>query len=639
MTFRVIAAAGLALFLSRATVFAQPLPATAPAGEKTLLRGADLPPVRVYPTPAGAPVEIVRGGQPRAVVYVAEAKPSATLVRMVQELGEVVKLSTGAELVTVAAPPAPDQAAMIIGDCAESRQAGIEADQLPLEGFEVKTAGKRVFLVGSTQALPPNAGYNDQYGNEGTAWAVADFLERFVGVRWYWPTEVGGRCLTMTDTLTVPAVHYSDEPAFRMREFSNTREGYTRPFASRWEHNNGVTPSAEAIPPELNRIAMAPLLDCLRAGTSWPYKIKVHMPQQVWKDQGLVQQHPELFELKENGERNFSMLCYGNQATLAFLLAGCEAYWDNNPAAMAPWNNHGPSWVTGTCVTVSPFDEPVHCYCPDCAPLYDPTGGGGDGYGSASEIMGRFVKKMCEAVKQRWPDRKVLFLAYTNYTVCPAEVDFPDNLEIQQCTMATGLMRQADARKLMEDNERAWSRKVGGKITTWEYPHRVPEWTNAPVQYPHVIQSYYRDQRDVLAGSFLNAGGISEWSKAAPTDYCLLRLLWNPEMNVDAMLDEMCRRLFGKAAGPARELLRLECDRWEGAPWRESVGDAGRIPARVFADTWPPQVVAQMEKLRQQAREKTKDDLVARQRLAYWTWSFDAFLQEAQEQWALAQKN
>ena len=156
------------------------------------------------------------------------------------------------------------------------------------------------------------------------------------------------------------------------------------------------------------------------------------------------------------------------------------------------------------------------------------------------------------------------------------------------------------------------------------------------MQYPHVLQTYYRDAREVLAGSFLNGGGINEWTKGAPTDYCYMRLLWNPDMNVDAMLDEMCRRLFGKAGGTVRELLRLECDRWETAPWREAVGDSGEVTPVAYTDTWPPEVVAQLDKLYRQAQEEVKGDPVAQQRLAYLNWTWEPFLAEAKEQWAKA---
>lgn len=608
-------------------------PALAGAAESAPLQVADLPPVTVISTPQHDPVEIVKEGRARARVFLAVAEPSAALKHMVQELVEVVRLSTEADLLVVDRMPPKTAPALVIGDCEESREAGIEADKIPVEGFVVKTAPNRVFLVGSTKTLPPNEGRNpgDPYGNEATAWAVADFLERFVGVRWYWPTEVGGRCITKATDLVIPPVHYSDQPVFPMRTFYPPR--YTLPLKSRWFDKDGITMGPPAIPADLKTIEMTPFLTCLRGGNSWPYLIKVHNPQQLWKNPELVKDHPELFALKQNGERNFSMLCYGNEATVDFLVAGGAAYWDKNPEATAPWNKTYVSWVTDTCMTISPGDEPVRCYCPQCSALWDPAAGT---YGSGSKIMGHFVKKVCEKVKQRWPDKKVLYLAYWNYTACPEEIDFPDNLEVQMCTMATGLMRQPAARQEMEKYLRAWSKKVGGRITTWEYPHRVPEWTHAPVQYPNVVQSYYRDNRELLAGSFLNGGGYNEWSKGAPTDYCWMRILWNPDVNVEAILDEMCKRLFGKAATTTRELLRLQVERFEQAPWREGVGDAGHIPPVAYTDTWPPEVVEEMSRLRAKALQELQDDPVGQQRLYYLTWTWDAFLEEAKEAWEKA---
>ena len=60
--------------------------------------------------------------------------------------------------------------------------------------------------------------------------------------------------------------------------------------------------------------------------------------------------------------------------------------------------------------------------------------------------MGVFVKKMCEEVKKRWPDKRVIYLPYWNYTNCPEGLECPHNLEIQMCTMAFGLMRPGGAR-------------------------------------------------------------------------------------------------------------------------------------------------------------------------------------------------
>ena len=87
----------------------------------------DLTPVISMKAPAHPPVELVRKGRARAVVYVADRNPSATLKRLAAEMVEVIRLSTGATLERVAQLPPADRPAIVIGDCGETRKAGIDA--------------------------------------------------------------------------------------------------------------------------------------------------------------------------------------------------------------------------------------------------------------------------------------------------------------------------------------------------------------------------------------------------------------------------------------------------------------------------------------------------------------------------------
>lgn len=583
----------------------------------------DLTPVAVYRAPEHEPVDIVADGQPRAKIYVADPDPSKNLKILLEEMVEVIKLSTGAKLEMVDAMPPANQPAIVIGDCAASRKAGINAAEIPIEGFVVKTQPNRVYLVGTTQEVPEVKNMSSPYSNDGTAWAVADFLERFAGVRWYWPTEAGGRSIVEAKTLVVRPAHYVDQPAFRKREFFPYR--YTRPWWSYWRERSGPGPTARAIPEEVEYLDLVPLFATLRVGNSWPYMIKVHQPQNFRGDPKRWEQHKAMFQKNKDGSPNYRMLCYSSQETLDYLLAGCERFWNEGKIGGSPW-------VTTTCVTVSPGDYRVDCYCEPCRKLHNP----GSVYSAASKVMGVFVKKLAEEVERRWPDKKVLYLPYWNYTVCPEEIDFPDNLEIQMCTMAFGLMRQPGPRKLMENSMRAWSKKVGGRIQTWEYSHRVADWTNALLQYPHLVQDYYRANRDVLVGSFLNGGGISEWSQTAPTLYCWMKVLWNPDVDIDAILDAYCKRMFGKAARTTRELMQLMCDRWQKTRWSRSLGDSGKITTPIFNDNWPPEIVEKMTELWKKTRDELKDDPVSLQRFEYITWTFEAFLKEAEGHWAKA---
>lgn len=576
----------------------------------------DLTPVTLLSTPQHEPITLVSGGQARAKIYVVPSDPGKMLKPMIKEMVQVIRKSTGVKLETVDQLPPPDQAAIVLGDCPEARAAGIDAKAIPIEGFVVKTAPQRVYLVGSTRQLPLNENLGGEfYANDGLAWAAADFLERFVGVRWYWPTQFGGRSIIKTDTLIIPPAHYSDQPVFRKR--THWPLSYHHPWIK--IYNQPTPPLGNAMPSGIEEIDMLPLLACLRAGNSWPYVVKVHQPQHFAQNPEKWKKHRGMFSKKTDGSPDFRMLCYSSQEAFDYLIAGCEDFWDKG--------KHDALWVTTTSVTVSPCDYPVNCHCEDCQKLLEPNR---NFYGQASVLMGRFVKKFAEEVLRRWPSKKVLYLPYYNYTLCPQEIDFPPNLEIQMCTMAFALMRQHGERALMENSLRAWHSKVGGKILTWEYPDRVMMWTYAPLQFPHLVQDYYRKNRTILAGSFLNGhDSLAQWSVAAPTLYCWLKILWNPDVDINAIFDQFCQRMFGPAAGDMRELIQLMSDRWEKSNWSKPQGDSGRLDPIIFNEIWPPEVVSKMIWLWSRARRQLVHSPLLLQRFEYVTMTFKVFVNEA----------
>ena len=54
--------------------------------------------------------------------------------------------------------------------------------------------------------------------------AIYEFLERYVGVRWYWPGD-SGRSTPKMDMLTIPPVYLTDAPVFRKR-LNQRRESF-----------------------------------------------------------------------------------------------------------------------------------------------------------------------------------------------------------------------------------------------------------------------------------------------------------------------------------------------------------------------------------------------------------------------------
>jgi hypothetical protein len=204
----------------------------------------------------------------------------------------------------------------VIGDGEETRRAGIDAANIPIEGFVVKTAPNRVFLVGSTQAVPPGSDRWAPWSNEGTAWAVADFLERFVGARWYWPAEVGGRCIVPFASLAIPPAHYSDQPVFRQREY-HPPDGWKLPTKARSSDKEPLPFPPGVIHDGVVSVNMSTYLPLVRGGCSWPYKIKVHQPQNLGGlPEKFREENKEMFALKKDGTRNFNMFCCSSPKTL-----------------------------------------------------------------------------------------------------------------------------------------------------------------------------------------------------------------------------------------------------------------------------------------------------------------------------------
>jgi len=576
-----------ATFIAIGTSLLGMLLAAAPAraGGPEPLGAADLDPVWVQPAGDHAPVVLVEDGRARAKVFVA-AKGGPALATLLKELVAAVKETTGAELEVVREMPAADVPAVVIGDCDASRAAGIDPTKLPIEGFAIRTAPNRVFIVGSVEKV---AGAE----NEADAWGVADFLERHVGVRWYWPADRGGRSVQPRKTLAVAPANYTDAPAYRMRvgwpPFYNAADGAFHVQA---------------------------LYHKLRGGNSWPTRLRVHQPSQ-W-DQVYAKQRPEIFALRPDGTRNVHVLCYGNARTRETFLENIEAHY-----AGSIDDRRRDTFIHGDTITVSPADTGITCACPDCQKLLEPAAGR---WASASRLLGTFVSALAADVKKRWPDKTVLYLPYVNYTLAPEGIVFGDNVEVQLCGMpGVAMYKEPALAEQFQRNIDRWAKLTGRKVQTWDYSCWPTDRTKAMYQYPHVLADYYRRNRDKLVGTFINGGLLDEWTRHHVSMYCWMKLLWDPAFDVDAAMEEYCRRMYGPAAGEVRELLRLQCDRWEQVRWPLPTVS----PKAVHEVSFPREVVAKMKELLEQARGRAADDEAVSARLAFFAAPFEAFFAES----------
>ncbi len=569
-----------------------------------------LNPVAFEAPPAGTELILVEAGEARAAVVVPDgARADRQGVEMVaaREWVEHVQLATGAKMAIVEEKDAPPAGALVlIGDGVLARRFGMVVDDLPLEGFRVRTFetdGRAGLMIAGRQ---PKEG--EPRAPNGTLFGVYDALERFVGVRWYYPGD-DGRVVPETADLAIYPVAYVDAPTTLKRDAWVTATGMDwRTMIRRYRVGNSSS---------------SPFTACHTPG-SW----RIHRDA-----------HPETFELLGSGRRHRDMPCYGNPKTaevyfediVRFYETGDTSVWIHpHPNVDSAW--HPPS---AKVIPISPPDKGVECRCDYCLPLYDETAGR---HGRASRVVAQHVRLVAEKVRERWPDKLVWYLPYANYTVPPGDLELPDNVVVGICLMqGAANAKEAEVAANHDRWIREWRRATGRKVHLWEYLCWPADDTALPFQYPHVLQAFYRRHRDTVEGSFINGGyappGLrgENYASFHPTLYCWMRLMWNPDFDVDAALAEYVELMYGPAAEPMARLLDSLTRRWQGTRW-ESVPTGHHVsPRQIHQETMPRDEALKLAAWLAEARGLAGEEGLHRRRVDFLGAAVDLFLEESRQ--------
>ena len=162
--------------------------------------------------------EVVRDGEPRAALVIDSRRSplhddatdrweigERAVANIASTVVEYVRKSTGATLsvvdLAVDRPPT-DRAHVYIGRSRYvDREVGRKLDKLDPSGYLIRVVDDRHLIIAGPTS-------------EGTEFGTFEFLERFVGVRWLFPTEVGDYVPEREDLVVPSNTRVTDEPAF-----------------------------------------------------------------------------------------------------------------------------------------------------------------------------------------------------------------------------------------------------------------------------------------------------------------------------------------------------------------------------------------------------------------------------------------
>ena len=463
-----------------------------------------------------ADMPLAKAGVAQCVLTVA-TDASAPERHAAEELQTYLQAITGAVFTTVPPAEVGHRSAIAIGPGA-TRILAPEVDlaqaALGDDGIVMKTIGNHLVLTGGPGA------------RRGTLYAVYTFLEDVCGVRW-WTQDA--ETVPRRTSLAVPPLDVTYVPPFRYRETLYTNLTFARgnPARTRFLVRSKFNGHFNSIPADW--------------GGSYTIIGWCHTFARLMPPKKYFKKHPEWYsEIKGKRTAHRSQLCCTNDAMIAELAK-------NVLAAIAKQPDAG-------IISVSQNDWHGKCQCERCRALDT-----AEGSGSASLLY--CVNRVADVVHQHYPDFLVETLAY-QYTRNPPKTIRPrDNVLIRlaviERTAAQPLEHPFNG-DVMADL-RAW-KKAAPNLFIWDY---VANMRGAFTPHPN-LGVFAPDVRTYVAnhvrGVFFegnhycgNARGDFDELKV----YLMAHLLWNPQADADALIDDFLHGYYGKAAPFLRQYLDL----------------------------------------------------------------------------------
>jgi hypothetical protein len=371
----------------------------------------------------------------------------------------------------------------------------------------------------------------------GTVNAIYTFLQKYLGVRWLWPGDLG-EDVPQRDSIRFDqpfVVRY--HPQIRSRggvfHFSSLgNKGYGR--AHEWTMRQRL---------QLDSLDM----DGGHGFSDW------------WER--YHERHPDIFALQPDGTRSG----FPNPRTVKLCQANpkvWELWLENVAEALAQDPNR-------TVFNASPNDgwASGHCVCPRCSDWDHPDGEPRVFHWfkqnaerpALSDRDVTFANKLAGLLEQEYPGRglRVMMLSYGHSRPAPVEARPADNVLMSLVANFFGRTGLVDRGSTRGDTYRqqfeAWAKIVPSML--WRPNTGSPAGWQQGLPDLHIRQTV-RDLKDVAAA---NCEGIfidsvwEHWATQGPLYYVLAQLVWNPAADADAILDDYYHRAFGPAAGAVRE--------------------------------------------------------------------------------------
>ena len=443
------------------------------------------------------------------------------------EITRVVEAITGAEPLTNGAP-----VRIVIGTPAGSPEiAGAAARH----GIALDPA------TNDTVAVVADAAAGALYcaGNNPRAAMCAAFtLLDHLGCRWFWPGEDGeflpspSKDLAVADDLLI-----RETAAFHNRQLSTHPDKAKSAFFAHNRMNPRGDPHGHGFT------------------KSWGgHSFNWIWPEDCTSINDYFAKYPEQFA-ENGGVRVINQHCYTNPDTIRTFSDWICRFWEGHPDVEV--------------LNLSARDTPIYCHCAECSKV------------DSSTLFFRFLNQITEEATRRFPGRRYGTIAYSFY-LKPPQVALRGNISVSYCMYDRCYKHRFDDPSCPVNAKAlaamaAWKERLGHAPDIYGYHFDVFSGTPHYAALGPVLADEIRWARDYgvalwkteyFGGTINPKKGQTRLDARVYVDrwpaYVAARMLWNPDLDYDALLDDYCRRVYGPAGAELLDYHRRMDAAWQG---------------------------------------------------------------------------
>ena len=377
------------------------------------------------------------------------------------------------------------------------------------DGFLIKTLEEDIIITGKT--------------SRGTLYGVYEFLRRFVGFRAFTKdVEKVDEC----SEVVIPELYVTEKPDFEYRD-AYFRFAFDGAFCAKNRLNTTLGDiSAEK-------------------GGSFKFFNCHHSFDDLVPPAVYFEEHPEYFAFHD-GRRTKDQLCLSDPHVLEIATAQVKKWIAEHKECKV--------------FSVAQNDNERYCTCENCRKIDEEEG-------SPAGSVIRFVNALAEEIEKEHPDILIHTFAYQYSRIAPRKVRPKSNVIVRLCNIECewGDSLEAVANRDPEGksaeflkNIREWS-EICDRLYVWDYAVNFSNYLQPFPCFYSMAENirYYKEHgvRGVLQeGNFSYGGGASLDDLKS---YIIAGLLWNADADVDLMIDEFCRGVYGNAAPYIKEYISV----------------------------------------------------------------------------------